>query len=216
MANLITLSRLILLMTVVVIAYTLPPVWNLLNVVLLILTFATDGFDGHIARKRNETSQFGAMFDIAADRIVEWTLWIVFVDLGLVPTWVLLVFVIRGVIVDAIRATQAAAHRQSPFSMMASRLGRWLVAGKFMRISYAVLKAVAFCWLMLSFPMPEIAPSFWQQWSTVIEAVSMTLILACVGVCIARGAPVIAEFVYAERHSLLGSLTHGSDKEHAS
>ncbi|MGH6915375.1 MAG: CDP-alcohol phosphatidyltransferase family protein, partial [Geminicoccales bacterium] len=106
MANLITLSRLLLLMVVVLIAYQ-PYSWcHVLNVALLILVFVSDGLDGYIARKRNEESVFGAMFDIASDRIAELTMWIVLVDLGMVPVWVPLVFIVRGTIVDTIRANQ--------------------------------------------------------------------------------------------------------------
>ena len=72
MANLITLSRLLLLIVVVVIAYQPEhPWWQLANVPLLIFLFVTDGLDGYVARKRGEASVFGAMFDIAGDRIVE-------------------------------------------------------------------------------------------------------------------------------------------------
>ena len=206
MANLITLSRLLLLMLVVILAYTAPPLVQLLNVPLLILVFVTDGLDGYVARKRNETSLFGAMFDIAGDRVVELTMWIVLADLDLVPIWVPLVFVIRGVIVDTIRASQATDHRQSPFAMIESPLGKWLVAGKFMRIFYAVLKATAFCWLLLLFPLPRLVPDIWAGWSWLLEGIGFALVLLSVLLCILRGLPVVAEFVYAERHAILGSL----------
>ena len=98
----------------------------------------SDGLDGYIARKRNETSLFGALFDIAGDRIVELTLWIVAADIDLVPIWVPLVFIIRGVIVDTIRSSNAVAEGVAPFALMRSPLGKFIVAGKFMRTFYAV------------------------------------------------------------------------------
>src|SRR4029078_3138995 len=102
MANLITLSRLLLLFVVVAIAYA-PSSWlKLIDIPLLIFVFVTDGLDGHVARKRGEASQFGAMFDISVDRIVELSLWVVFTHLDLVSVWVPLVFVVRGSIVDVI------------------------------------------------------------------------------------------------------------------
>lgn len=205
MANLITLSRLLLIMLVVALVYQLPPYLQWINVLLLILVFVTDGVDGYVARKRGETSHFGAKFDIACDRIVELTMWIVFVDLDLVPLWVPLVFIVRGVIVDAIRSTQATEHRRSPFSMLESRLGRTLVAGKFMRIFYAVLKAVTFCWLMLTYPLPVIAPQLWQQFSSVFLGISGLLIFSSVLICLVRAAPVVFEFLYTERDSLFGN-----------
>ena len=213
MANLITLSRLLLTMFVVALVYRLPPAWQLANVVLLIVVFVTDGVDGHVARKLGESSKFGAMFDIACDRIVELTMWIVFVDIDLVPLWVPLVFIVRGVVVDAIRSTQAIEHRQTPFSMLESRIGRFLVAGKFMRIFYAVLKAVTFCWLMLIYALPATVPALWEQWSVVFAGASRVLVLSSVSICLLRAAPVVIEFIRAERHMLLGSLLRGNDTQ---
>lgn len=206
MANLITLSRLLLLMAVVAIAYQPPSAWQLLDVPLLIVVFVTDGLDGYIARRRGEASLFGAMFDIAGDRIVELTMWIVLADLDLLPVWVPLVFVIRGTIVDAIRASQTTHRQQSPFAMMETPLGRWLVAGKFMRIFYSVLKAHAFCWLLLIHPLPALFPDFWFEWGPMMTATGGFLVYLSVAICLARGLPVIVEFVYAERHSILGKL----------
>lgn len=209
MANLITLSRLLLLVVVVAMAYAPPSPLQLLDVPLLILVFVTDGLDGWVARRRGEASLFGAMFDIAGDRIVELTLWIVLADLDLVPVWVPLVFVVRGTIVDAIRASQTKRRGQSPFSLMESPLGRWLVAGKFMRIFYAVLKAHAFCWLLLIQPLPVLAPALWAEWGALLAGIGAALVYLSVAICLVRGVPVIAEFVYGERRSILGSLADG-------
>jgi CDP-diacylglycerol--glycerol-3-phosphate 3-phosphatidyltransferase len=199
MANLITLSRLLLLFVVVFIAYQ-PSSWlKLLDVPLLIFVFVTDGLDGYVARKRHETSQFGAMFDIAVDRIVELTLWVVFAHLALAPVWVPLVFVVRGSIVDAIRAQQATSVRGSPFDVMRSPVARFLVAGRFMRAFYAVMKAVAFCWLLLMQPLPDLMPTIWMQWSWLLNAVTALLIWFIVALCLARGVPVIVEFIAEQR-----------------
>lgn len=202
-ANLITLSRLILLSIVIAFMYTLPPAWQFVSLVLLIMVFVSDGLDGYVARKRGESSQFGAVFDIAADRIVELAMWIVFVDLQLVAFWVPLVFIVRGGIVDAIRSTQATEHHQSPFSMITSDLGKILVSGKFMRIFYAVIKAVAFCWLLLVYAIPEALPSLWSNWSGAFLAAADVFVLSSVFLCLLRGAPVIIEYVYSERHTIL-------------
>lgn len=206
MANLITLSRLLLLIVVVVIAYQPASLSQLLNVPLLILVFVTDGLDGYVARKRHETSQFGAMFDIAGDRIVELTMWIVLAHLGLVPIWVPIVFVVRGTIVDAIRASQTTSRRASPFALMASPLGKWLVAGRFMRALYAVSKATAFCWLLFLQPLPEVAPALWAGYGATGIAIGEGLVLIAVALCLARGLPVVIEFAYSERRAILGSL----------
>ncbi len=197
MANLITLSRLILLFVVIFFAYQPASWWYLANVALLILIFVSDWLDGYVARKRNETSVFGAMFDIAVDRIIELVLWIAYLPLGLVPLWAPLVFVVRGSIVDAIRAHQASAHNKAPFEMLRHPLAKWLVAGRFMRGFYAAIKGIVFCWLLLIHPLHELLPEFWAQWGAILRLVADILIWITVFLCVARGLPVIVEFMAA-------------------
>src|SRR3546814_20472599 len=83
------------------------------------------------------------MFDIVVDRVVEYVLWVVLGHLDLVPVWVALVFIIRGTIVDSIRYA-AIAEGKTAFGMMRSPMGRFLVAGRFMRGFSGTLKAAAF------------------------------------------------------------------------
>jgi CDP-diacylglycerol--glycerol-3-phosphate 3-phosphatidyltransferase len=203
MANLITLARLLLLIIVVWVAYQPFSIWHLVNVVLLILVFVSDGLDGYVARKRNETSVFGAMFDIASDRITELVMWIVLVDLGVVPVWVPLVFIIRGTIVDTIRANQVTSSAGAPFSMLETPLGKWLVAGKFMRGFYAALKATTFCWLLLFRALPELWPELFRPWAPLFDTIGAILVYLSVFTCVIRGLPVVLEFVYQERDSFV-------------
>jgi len=216
MANLITLGRLFLLLVVVVIAYQpVSPaqlwIWPILG-----LVFISDGLDGWVARRRGEESLFGALFDIAADRIVELTLWIVLADLDLIPIWIPIVFVVRGVLVDAIRASMVQADRGSPLALLDSPAGRWLVAGRFMRGFYAAIKACAFVGLFLINPLPmgieTLLPSLMAFWAMIqpgFEWLVMAFTYLAVALCLARGMPVIVEFLAAERR-LLFSRNRGA------
>ena len=203
MANLVTLSRLLLLFIVVWLLYQQPTPWQFACFLLIILIFVSDGLDGHIARKRGETSLFGALFDIAGDRIVELTLWMVFADNALVPIWVPLVFIVRGVIVDTIRSSNAVAHGLAPFALMRSPLGKFIVAGKPMRVLYAVVKGIAFAGLALREPLARWLPEVWQYVGWPLTSLTYACVYLAVLLCIARGGPVIAEFVYAQRHDIL-------------
>jgi CDP-diacylglycerol--glycerol-3-phosphate 3-phosphatidyltransferase len=203
MANLVTLSRLLLLLLVVWIFYLPPTPWALANFFLIILIFVSDGLDGYIARKRNETSLFGALFDIAGDRITELTLWIVAADTDLVPVWVPLVFIMRGVIVDTIRSSSAVAQGMAPFALMRSRIGKFIVAGKFMRTFYAVCKAAAFAGLALQAPGPVFLPALWGYAGWLLTGLTYFFVYLSVVLCIARGWPVVAEFVYTQKDDIL-------------
>lgn len=200
MANLITLSRLLLLFVVLWIAHLPPSWWQLTAVALLIVVFVTDALDGYVARKRNEETVFGAMFDIAVDRIVELCLWIAVANLDLAPVWVALLFVVRGSLVDAIRARQVAESGAAPFDMLRHPLAQWLVAGRFIRGFYAAIKAITFCWLLLFMPfphlLPDLLPGVWEQWGFLPTLVGQMLIGLSVILCLARGLPVILEFMH--------------------
>lgn len=203
MANLVTLSRLVLLLVAVWLFYLPPSLWSFANFFLIIFIFVTDGLDGYIARRRNETSLFGALFDIAGDRIVELTLWIVTADIGLVPIWVPLVFIFRGVIVDTIRSSNAVAEGVAPFALMRTRLGKLLVASKFVRILYAVVKAAAFAGLSLQAAFPALLPAAWSYVGWLWTALTYLCVYLAVLLCVARGLPVVAEFVRAQKHDIL-------------
>ncbi len=196
MANLITLARLLLLLPVVWLAYQPPSPWQLINVPLMILIFAMDGLDGYIARKRGETSLFGAMFDIAADRAVELTMWVVAADLDLVPIWVPLVVILRSIAVDTIRSSGAASDGTMPFDLAQTPLARWLVGGRFIRIAYAVVKAVAFTLLLLILPLPALYPEAWLEFGTLLSGVTAVFVYLSVLLCLVRGVPVVVEFLH--------------------
>jgi CDP-diacylglycerol--glycerol-3-phosphate 3-phosphatidyltransferase len=87
MANLITIARLILLFVVIAMIHFRPVDLALPSMILLGVVFAGDGIDGWVARRRGSTSPFGAVFDIAGDRIVETVLWVYFAweRVGAVP-----------------------------------------------------------------------------------------------------------------------------------
>ncbi|HEX5421204.1 MAG TPA: CDP-alcohol phosphatidyltransferase family protein [Gammaproteobacteria bacterium] len=203
MANLITLSRLILLLLVVWIFYQPVEAWHFASFFLIILIFVSDGLDGYIARKRNETSLFGALFDIAGDRVVELTLWVVAADVDLVPIFVPLIFIIRGVVVDTIRSSNSVSRGVAPFALMRSPIGKFLVAGKAIRILYAAIKACAFCGLALLAPFPAVLPSLWAYIGRPLTLLTYAFVYSAVALCILRGLPVIVEFVYGRKEDII-------------
>ncbi len=142
-ANTITFSRLIFLIFAVLLLYTTGPIAKLIAFFLTILLIIMDGIDGYVARARGETSELGAVMDIAIDRVVENVYWIVYADLDLVPVWVALIVISRGIITDAIRGF-VLAKGDTAFDMMKTPWGRWLVSGRLIRGFYGTIKTVVF------------------------------------------------------------------------
>ncbi len=187
-ANTITLARLPLLLLLVAILFVPSFPLRLTGLGLLIVLYLMDWFDGYVARLRNEVTELGAVLDIALDRAVENILWITFMYLGLVPFWVPIVFLIRSFVVDGVRGV-ALTRGKSGFGMMHTPLGRFLVASRFMRAFYGLVKAVVFCQLYLTHALALEDP----QVLVTLHPVNQTLILLAVGLCIARGIPVILD-----------------------
>jgi CDP-diacylglycerol--glycerol-3-phosphate 3-phosphatidyltransferase len=212
MANLITIARLILLFVVITMIHYQPVDLALASMLLLGIVFAGDGLDGWVARKRGSTSPFGAVFDIAGDRIVETVLWVYFSWERVIPLWVPFLVIVRGGIVDAVRS-MSYVEGMTAFgerNMMRSAFTRWLTAGRFMRGLYGYVKAAAFIFLTgyFGYIQPEAAGTWldkvfsldvvrWFGWANVWLAVGLTLV---------RGLPVLFDAMpYIRRRDELAS-----------
>lgn len=190
MANLISLVRTLLAFVVVGLLYvkTAPVYWTAF--VLTVAVIWMDGLDGYVARKLNESSKMGAVVDILGDRIVEMTYWIAFLAMGWVPLWVPLVVVVRGIVVDGLRAV-ALEQGYTAFgssTMMQSKIGVMLVSSRASRWLYAAFKAIAFSLMILLF-----TPGLPQDVVTWLYPVTYASVYLTVFFCIVRGVPVIVE-----------------------
>ena len=192
-ANAITLSRLGLLVLCLVLLYQPGAVPKIAAFALVVLIIALDGIDGIIARRRGEASALGTVLDIAIDRVVENVFWITFVDLDLVPVWIALVVVTRGILTDAVRGF-ALARGMTAFEMMQSKWGRRLVSGRFMRALYGFAKATVFAALVAIFALQEAwvgTPN--ERLLPPLETAVFALVLLTVTLTIVRGVPVLIE-----------------------
>lgn len=199
MANAITIGRLFLLFVVVWFIYhgsVQAIAWCMF---MLVVVIAADGVDGWVARKRNETSTFGAVFDIAGDRIVENVLWIIFADLDLTPIWVPLLVISRGFIVDGLRSLsmQDGMTAFGDKNMMRSAFTTWLTAGRFMRAFFGYAKALAFVFLcgLVAWEHKDthdnlIGSLYRQDW---YRYVGWSLVWMAVALTVIRGIPVIVD-----------------------
>ena len=200
LANRITALRVGLVFVGIAFLYTYTVWGGLLAFTLVLIAIMLDGLDGYLARRTQTETPFGAVMDILGDRIVENVLWIVFAHLALVPVWVPIVVVVRGFATDAFRSI-ALTQGQTAFgekTMIRSQLGRLLVTSQTSRIFYAVVKVVAFCYLILYFTLLQCSStSPWGTWRAgqepLLEWIGLGLVYVTVAFCLVRAAPVIQD-----------------------
>ncbi len=193
LANILTLSRLFLLAICVGLLYQPAVAAQAAAFALVLLIIFIDAIDGTVARKRGKATALGAILDIAIDRVVENVFWVVFADLDLVPMWVALLFITRGILTDAVRG-YAMAQGLTPFAMMQTKWGRWLVSHRFMRALSGVTKVVTFAALAALNGLSLLwAGTAQARYLPILEAIIFVLVLLTVAVNLARGIPVLVE-----------------------
>jgi CDP-diacylglycerol---glycerol-3-phosphate 3-phosphatidyltransferase len=191
LANWITLSRFPLLLATVLILYFGSPGVRLAGVFLLFGGLMLDTVDGMVARKTGQTSLFGSVLDIAADRTYELVLWVCFADLRMIPIAIPLIIIARTTLTDAFRSI-GVGQGTAPFAQHRTALGRFLVGSTVMRTGYAVTKVVTFCGLALAqaFSGLDQGNRFYQTVPAMLQVLRVSAWLA-VAFCVFRGLPVI-------------------------
>jgi len=77
--------------------------------IIYILASITDYLDGHIARKYNQISNFGKFMDPLADKLLVTAALILFVGLGQMPAWTVIVILAREFAVSGLRMVAATS-----------------------------------------------------------------------------------------------------------
>ena len=187
MANFISIFRIFVMFIAVYLIFAMEgnSVAYLWALILTILAFALDGVDGYVARKFNEVSKFGALLDIMGDRIVENTYWVLFAVMGWINILFPLIALTRGFITDTIRSA-AMEKGLTPFGMQRNPICKYITGSKFMRISYAVAKVLAFV-LIIAAKIPT-CPYQEIVWNIGYWAAVFAIVF-----CVVRGLPVVIE-----------------------
>ncbi|MDI6782526.1 MAG: CDP-diacylglycerol--glycerol-3-phosphate 3-phosphatidyltransferase [bacterium] len=152
LANKLTFSRIIAIPFIMV-ALLLENVTNEFNIhnqLLLIISkyFAlfifiaatlTDLYDGRIARQRKMVTPFGSFFDPIADKLLISTVFICFVELRLMPAWMVVIIIAREFIITGLRVLGAKKNEVIPAGPL----------GKYKTLSQMVTTIVVLAYLVV-------------------------------------------------------------------
>ena len=191
MANFISIFRIFVAFFAIYLL-TINTTWAYaLAFILTAIAFALDGLDGWVARKFNESSDLGSVLDIMGDRIVEASYWVIYSAMGWLSPIFPIICVTRAFTTDSLRSV-ALSKGYTAFgekTMQSSKIGKFICASKFMRISYAVAKVAAFMLIILAHtPGFELYPGI-----ELLNTIAVVFAWIAIIFCVVRGIPVVVE-----------------------
>ncbi len=191
MANVLTLSRFPMLIIFILLLYFGSPTVQIFSVVFLFIALMIDLIDGPIARRRGTANLTGSILDIAADRVYELVLWVIFSDLDVIPIAIPIIVITRTTLTDAIRSI-GVGQGKAPFDQHETSIAKFIVKSRWMRSSYGIAKIVSFCGLTLGIALsgfPQDSQAFGVS-ANLISIFQVTSWIAA-SLCVIRGSPVI-------------------------
>lgn len=149
LSNKLTLSRICLTFLMMAFIFLDGVIPKMCAFIIFLLACLTDFFDGWFARKRNEISDFGKIMDPVADKVLVLGAFLSFVQLQLVPAWMVVLVIIREFLITGMR-------------LFAIRKGVVLAAesaGKHKTVS----QMVTIFFILIFLVIRESAVSFWDE-----------------------------------------------------
>ena len=101
---------------------------NLLSAIIFIIAAVTDWLDGYLARKWNQTSNFGAFLDPVADKLIVSTALILLVADGRVSELVTIIIIGREITISALREWMASMGKRK--SVAVNMIGKFKTAAQ--------------------------------------------------------------------------------------
>ena len=163
---------------------------DIVCIAVIALIFILDAVDGFVARRKDQATTFGAVFDIAADRVIENVFWIYFAVMGLIPVWMPIAVVTRGILTDGVRGI-ALTDGKTPFEMMSIPWTRALTSSRISRFFSGFSKALAFLFLATVSVLERTHPetTLLKNFTTATDIIAVI----AVAICLIRGFPVLVD-----------------------
>ncbi len=101
--NKLTISRIGLTILFMFFLFAHGPLYKVLALFTFLIAAFTDFLDGYIAKRYALTTDFGKFIDPIADKFLTLAAFLAFVEMGLVPAWMVMVIILRELIITSMR-----------------------------------------------------------------------------------------------------------------
>lgn len=101
--NKLTISRIILAIIFIEFLFIKGVGAKFMAFAIFILACITDYYDGFIARKNGQITDFGKLMDPIADKILALGAFLAFVEMRLIPAWMVIIIIARELFITGIR-----------------------------------------------------------------------------------------------------------------
>lgn len=159
--NKITISR-IFLIPFFILILTLPldwgawdigsttlPITHFVAALLFLVASLTDWLDGYIARKHNLITNMGKFLDPLADKLLVSAAFILLVELGLAPAWIVIVIISREFAVTGLRLVASGEG----IVLAASNMGKLKTVSQILAIALLMLHNYPFSYVDIPLDM---------------------------------------------------------------
>lgn len=106
--NLLSASRIVATILVFILVLINQPVTFLIATLVFFLASITDLLDGYLARRYQLVSPLGIFLDLTADKVFVSAILIAYVQIALVPAWIVVIIVTREFLVTGLRSVASA------------------------------------------------------------------------------------------------------------
>jgi CDP-diacylglycerol--glycerol-3-phosphate 3-phosphatidyltransferase len=106
----LTCLRLVLTFVIMALLFVPGPAAKAWALGLFLLAAATDWLDGELARRWGQISPLGALLDPIADKVLVLGLFLAFVQLRVIPAWMVLIILLRELVITGVRLVAASRH----------------------------------------------------------------------------------------------------------
>lgn len=101
--NKITLARIVLAFVFMFFLFSKGVLFKSLALGTFMLAAFSDYLDGYLARKHGDVSIFGKIMDPVADKVLTLSAFLAFVEMKLVPAWMVVIIVFREILITGLR-----------------------------------------------------------------------------------------------------------------